>query len=346
MSILGAIPTALLLQPTRTGMAESQKRLNEAQAEAQSGRHADVGLALGKATGTTIGLRLRLDAIEQTLGDTELARIKSETVQQALTGLSGLADRFRSTLTGARTTDTGRSVAAVFSQTSLDALQDAMSLTYDGHYLFGGLATDTPPLRPYASGPRQDVTTAFVAAFGFPPDDPAAEGITGAQLESFLDGAFDALFTAPGWNGTWSSAADETPVYRLPGGIGLNLSTTANASFTRSLAKAFSMIELLAESRVGAAAFEVATDKALSLVSEAQFQIAGDQARIGIGQARLREARDSFTQTKTVISAAVTSLEGVDPYEAATRVNILMSQLEGAYALTGRISRMSLLSYI
>jgi flagellar hook-associated protein 3 FlgL len=36
----------------------------------------------------------------------------------------------------------------------------------------------------------------------------------------------------------------------------------------------------------------------------------------------------------------------VDSYEAATRINLLMSQLETSYALTGRISRMSLLSYI
>ena len=39
-------------------------------------------------------------------------------------------------------------------------------------------------------------------------------------------------------------------------------------------------------------------------------------------------------------------MEGVDPYEAATRVSALVSQIETSYALTSRIQQLSLLKFM
>ena len=39
-------------------------------------------------------------------------------------------------------------------------------------------------------------------------------------------------------------------------------------------------------------------------------------------------------------------LEGVDPYEASTRVSALLTQVETAYAMTARIQKLSLLKYL
>jgi flagellar hook-associated protein 3 FlgL len=42
----------------------------------------------------------------------------------------------------------------------------------------------------------------------------------------------------------------------------------------------------------------------------------------------------------------VDALEGVDPYEASSRLSALMNQIETAYAMTGRIQKLSLLNYL
>jgi flagellar hook-associated protein 3 FlgL len=76
------------------------------------------------------------------------------------------------------------------------------------------------------------------------------------------------------------------------------------------------------------------------------LQVGAEQARIGTGQSRLKLASGSLDASKVRLTSAIQALESVDSYEAATRINLLMSQLETSYALTGRISRMSLLSYI
>ena len=73
----------------------------------------------------------------------------------------------------------------------------------------------------------------------------------------------------------------------------------------------------------------------------------------GAGAARLfrskpsRDANDRMSAQKDVIDDADrNALESVDPYEASTRVNTLLTQIETSYALTARIQQLSLLDYL
>ena len=60
----------------------------------------------------------------------------------------------------------------------------------------------------------------------------------------------------------------------------------------------------------------------------------------------LKLASEEMEREKRDFTSAISRLEGVDAYETATRINVLMVQLETSYAVTGRINRLSLLSYI
>ncbi|MGQ3278203.1 MAG: flagellin, partial [Shinella sp.] len=48
----------------------------------------------------------------------------------------------------------------------------------------------------------------------------------------------------------------------------------------------------------------------------------------------------------TILSNSIKDMEGIDTYEAATRVTTLESQLSLAYTLTSRIQNLSLLNYL
>lgn len=346
MVAVNSIPTRLLLQPSRSSIADGQKRLAEAQSEAATGRHSDVGLTLGARVGTDIKMRTHIAALERARSGAQEASLAADTVQDALATLSGLADRFRSTLIGARTSENGRELTVTLATSALDSVKDSMSLTIDGKYLFSGLASDISPLKSYDNGPRQTLLGAFQAEFGFLPQDPAASALTAGDIQNFIDDAFSTFFSDTGWSSTWSNASSETPKFRLHTGERIDLSTTANMPFAQKLTQAFALMEVFGQSRIAATAFETVSNRALVLVSEGQAAIGDEQARIGIGQAKLRESRSALDQTRMRVTSAVSALENVDPYEVATRVNLLMSQLEGSYALTGRISRMNLLSYL
>ncbi len=346
MTTMGGIPTWLLLQPSRQAISDGQRRLAQAEAESASGRHYDMGLALGGQVGADISLRLQLSSLDQANAAGSQAALKANATQDSLASISSLADRFRASLTSALTSQDGRPLGPAMAKTSLGALHDALSVTQDGQYLFAGLASDTPPLKDYDDGPRQAVADAFQTQFGFPPDDPAAATLTATQVTDFVQGSLSSLFSGSGWTSTWSSASVATAKFRLSTGSSADLATTANEPFAQKLAQAFSMIDVLGASKINADAYSSVVDRALSLTSEAQLGVGDEQARIGVGQAQLKEDQSALQQKKTSLTAAISSYESVDPYEAATRVNLLMTQLESSYSLTGRISKMSLLSYI
>lgn len=346
MMVSDGLPTRLLLQPARASMADLQRRLSQAQTEASTGRHEDVNGVLGARLGTDMALRLQLSLTESSVEIGKQAGIRAESSQNALTTLSSIADQFRSSLSGARNAPEGRAIASQSAQSAIAATHGTLAMTYDGQYLFGGLATDSPPLKPYENGPRQDVIAAFHSEFGFSPDDPQAAGLSSAQVNAFFDGTFKTLFEPPKWATDWSNADDSTLKLTLPDEGPLDLSTTANAAFARTLMKSFVIVDVFAKSALNTGAFQTAADKSLALVSEGQISLANEQARIGAAQSRLKLAQDTMSRKTASINSALSAFEAVDPYEAATRVNLLMNQLESSYALTGRISKLTLLSYI
>jgi flagellar hook-associated protein 3 FlgL len=346
MTRFDTISTRVLSQIPRVSIAEGQRKLAEAQREATTGRQADVGLTLGPRVGSAVTLRLELDAVASDIERSEQAGLRAGVTQASLSALSDLAKGFQSMLGGARTAHDGMKLAAVSARSSLDAMQTTLATTYDGQYIFGGLMTETIPLAAYASGPQQAVIDAFTANFGFPPSDPAAASLAADDIETFLDGAFSNLFSDPTWTSVWSAASDEGPAFRLGSGGEIDLQTNTNRPFATTMAEAFSMVEALGQGSIGKDAFQVVADRALARISEAQLQIGAEQARIGAGENRLNLAGQALEASKAKLQSAVQALEGVDAYEAATRVNLLMTQLETSYALTGRIGRLSLLSYI
>ena len=48
----------------------------------------------------------------------------------------------------------------------------------------------------------------------------------------------------------------------------------------------------------------------------------------------------------TLFEKHILDMEGVDPYEASTRVADLLSHIETSYALTARIQQLSLVKYL
>ncbi len=328
-------------------MAVSQAELARAQVEVQTGRHYDMGLTLGAATGTAIGLRLQLSELEQTSDIAEQAGIRAGVTQSALQGLSQLATDFIAMLTGARGAVLGQPLARDAAQSAFESFASMMNVTFAGQHLFGGLNSDTPPINSYeGSTGAAAVSAAFFAQFGVAQSDPDVAAITGPDMQAFLDGPFADLFSQAGWAANWSQASGSNPLSRISPTQQVDASTNANAGFASKLAQAFTMIMALGEGNLNQSAFEAAVDTALALVGDAQLELGNEQSRIGIAQQRISAGVEAAHSRGFNVTRAIQALESVDPYEAAARVNTLMTQLEASYALTGRISRMSLLSYI
>jgi flagellar hook-associated protein 3 FlgL len=346
MPRIESLPTVLLSHVPRQAIAASQAQLQEAQTEATTGRYHDVGLVLGAQTRMAILLRNDVAGLTASREQAEQASLWGDVTQSALAAVTDLAEEFRASLMGARNAERAQELAATAARSALGGFQSLMSTTHGGQYLFGGLNSGATPLVPYEQGPEQAVVAAFEAEFGFAPIDAAAQGISEGQIQAFIGGSLAALFTGTTWTSTWSNASDESPVLRVNTSEIVSVATNTNQPFAQALAMAFTMVEVLARARLSQPAFQAVTDAALQQASQAQLLTGAEQARIGIGEARLQDATVILEARNLHLTASLSALESVDAYEAATRVNALMTQLETSYALTGRLSRLSLLSYI
>lgn len=346
MTGIGTLPTRLLLQPAKQSIVDLQKKLSALQLEAASGRHADIGLALGGKISDSVRLRSQLAAIDRQRDDLKQISTIADITQTSLTSLGKLTNDFRSTLTGSRNSEGGRTIGTQAAEASLQSFKGILSVSHNGQYLFSGLNTDTTPLKDYNSGARDAVITAFSDLFGFSPDDPSASDVTSDQLVNFINHEMRDLFTGEGWETNWSAATTSGLTFRISGSEFANVQSTINSSFAQKIAQSLSVIEVFGSSEINQSAFEGAVDAALSLISEGQMMVGNEQARIGIGERSIKSVDDRLSVQKAYVAKSVQDLEGVDSFETATRANILMTSLESSYALTTRLSRMSILSYI
>jgi flagellar hook-associated protein 3 FlgL len=344
------VATHTITGATRQSMMRLQAELVTAQKELASGRVADVGLALGAHTGRTVSLRQEHSRLQAITDTNAIVTARLEATQAAVTEIRAGADAFVSTLIDrAGSASAGADLAAA-ARARLEALTGTLNGTQSGEYIFAGINTDVRPVADYFSNPpspaKQAVDAAFLATFGFAQDDPAASTITGAQMQSFLDTTFATLFDPAGWSGAWSSASDRNVRSRISPAELVDTGVSANAEGVRKLAMAYTMVMDLGAPNLAPDALKAITDTALRLAGGASQDLTLEQGRVGAAQKRVTDANQRMSIQMDVLATHVNALEAVDPLEASTRVNTLLTQVQTAYALTAQIQKLSILNYL
>ncbi len=338
------ISTASLVGAPRTSIAQMQRDLVRLNQEVVTSRMADVGLTLGARTSQSVSLHIDSNAIGSLIVSNGTIAARLQQQQSALDTMRSGADDFMQTLITAQTSGKDGSLVQA-AQSALSGLTQAINVS-DGHdYLFAGINSSTAPLADYDSGPGAAVTAAFTAKFGFPPDDPAAADITGAEMSDFLDNEFDALFADPAWGATWSSATDQTIRSRIDTATSVSTSVSANEPAMRKLAEAYTLVGYLGYDGLSSDAQKAITDKANSLVGDGNDGLVAIQGSLGGVQNQVTEANDRLTAQQSILQTHIDSLEGVDATEAKVKIDTLTTQIEMSYSLTAKLLQMSLLNY-
>jgi flagellar hook-associated protein 3 FlgL len=344
------ISTSAISAATRSSLMKVQQELADAQKEMTTKRFADVGKTLGFRTGQTISLRQehsRLTTIIET-NTTVSTRLKA--TQSTLQNLSDNAQNFSKQLLGSRIGGTNALGIQTDAQNRLDGFLDTMNTTFGDGYMFAGINSDVKPMSEYFGTPtpasRQGVANAFLAEFGIAQSNPAVQNISAADMQTFLDTTFADLFDDPSWSTDWSSASTQNVRSRISTNELIETSTNADELAFRKLAMAYTMVSDVGTANLGQPAFEVVIDQANRLINEAVKELGDIQAKLGVSQQRVKDASERMTLQLDILTSQVSSLESVDQYEAATRVNDLLTQIETSHALTARILSLSILKYL
>lgn len=344
------VSTSSLTSETKSSISRVQSRLIEAQSELTSGRHADVGLALGSKTGLAVSLRQeKLQAT--TLRDTNsLVATRLKATQLSLQNISDLTQNYLGTVVRGQATTASAGTLVAEARSALTSLGDSLNTSVDGQYLLSGINSDVRPVQGYFASPisdaRQAVATAFQAEFGFAQGGPAAESITYAQMTNFLENRFSAEFADPNWTANWSAASDRNVRSRISRLDLVETSTNANEQVFRDLTASMVMIADLGFDSLNDNARQAIIDKAVKLTGNAVGGIAELQSSLGVTQERVATSSNILDIQVNQFTKMIDDLEAVDPTEVATRISTLMTQLESAYSITKRMHDLSILNYL
>jgi flagellar hook-associated protein 3 FlgL len=335
----------------RLVVAKAQAEIQQLQTEVVTGRHEDIGVELGGKTSNAIRLHRDFEQFSTIKDTNSLVENRLASAQAALTQTADSAQELMEALVIANDSDNDdlRNVAVNKITGALEAFTDSANLTANGEYLFAGINTDTKPMTDYfetGNAAKAAFDTAFTTYFGFNQTSASTETITGAQMQDFLDNTVEPMFTGADWQTDWSSASDTNMTSRIARGELIQSSINTNDNGFRQFAYAATISIEMLNIGLGDEAQTVLTEAAIKAAGQGISGIDDGRTVLGISEARISKANSMLQMQADLTKIYVSEMEEVDVYEASTRVNALMAQIETSYSITSRIQQLNLIDYL
>jgi flagellar hook-associated protein 3 FlgL len=344
------VSSAAITNAMRYSQQRMQVDLVKAQKELNTGRVADVGLALGTRTAQSITFARDLERLNAIVDSNALVASRLSSTQNALGQLGDVAQTLLAAMTTASSGDMTDAVARDSGRSALQSMTSILNTSINGEYLFAGTNTDVSPFNDFTdtgSPAKAALDAAFLARFGFAHDSPAAASVTASDMNDFITNDVMPQFFGPDWQANWSNATDEQIVSRIALNETTETSVNANIGGVKKLAMAAAIVaNFFASPTLSSDAKRTVASRALSLAGESVSELGQTQSQVGIIQKRVSDATDRISTQVDLFEKHIVDLEGIDPYEAANRVNDLMSHIQTSFALTARIQQLSLLNFL
>ncbi len=346
-----------------------QNELVDAQKEVVTGRYNNLGEVLGGATSRSLNLHRDVSMMNNILTTNSIVTQRLSSTQMAMETISNAAQTGLNTLVAlAGSSDkTQINTAAQTLNDVLDQFTDAANTSVNGEYVLSGINTDQKPMTDYDAltvGPKAVFDAAFSDFFGFAQSDPASANINAADMQTFLTTRVEPMFfddtspdyawtpvlsdpndpTSPPVRNSWSSASSTPITSRISQSEVVQTSSSLNGDGFRYLAMgAIVGIELL-KLPIANDARSVVSDAVINYMGKAINGVDQERTQLGLSQNRVSMANETLQAQVDIVKLNLDDLEGVDVYEASTRITALKNQMEISYNLTARLSELSLVN--
>jgi flagellar hook-associated protein 3 FlgL len=263
------------------------------------------------------------------------AALFTEVAQSALASVESSAGTLSATALLARTSAVPAQLDALGREgvQTFEAAVSRLNTQAAGRTVFAGLATDGPALRPAA-----DILAALQTA--------TATATTAADVRTTLD----AWFAPGGGFDTVAYAGSPDPLrpFSVSPSESVDMPVTAAALEVRATLKGIAMAALLAR---GVLAGDTSERAALAgaageALIAARDGLVGVRAIVGDAEGAIERARVRNESELAAAELARARIVEADPFRAATDLEAVQGQLETLYAITSRLSRLSLTSFL
>lgn len=313
--------------------ADLRTQLQRTTQEVTTGKHNDIAARLRGDFSPLVAIDASLSRLAAYAANTTETALQTEAQQSVISGISELASGISTALLGSRHMSTPAQIATLASDAKV-TLASAVSLLntqVSGRAVFSGMATDTLPLNSV-----DDMLAALYSA------------TTGATTAGQVTAAVTSWFAGSlGYGASYQGGPALSAVLIAPGETA-DISITAMDPALRDTLAGFAMAALL---DLGVLAGDAEERSRLAAQAGQQLISTDDarttlQARIGTVEQQIETAKSRNTAEATALEILRSELGSVDPYDAATRLQAVQSQLESLYLVTARVSRLSLAEYL
>ncbi len=319
----------------RQSNAQLKTRLSVLSQELTTGLKADVPAATGGNLGRLAQVQGRLATLESFNRNASLAQSETSALQAALEGIAGLANRGPELQAAAAMED-----EAALDMRAAQAAQDfrtavrLINTEAGGRFALSGTEVGTAPL-----APAEDILALARTQVAGMTDPVAISDALDAWFSSdaaggFLDQAFRGNFEA-----TSTGVSPDTTIQR---------DLNASAPEFRTLLKGLAMAALAGEPAAALphGAKSVLIRAAGRELSEASLGIVRARATLGMQQESIDQALARNAAEGSALSIARSDILAADPYQTASELTQTEANLQNLYALTARMTKLSLTDYI
>jgi flagellar hook-associated protein 3 FlgL len=333
----------------RLTINQSQTQLLQAQQEVTTGTYFDNGVSLGYQAGRSVSLTVEKSRMNAIVASNSIVSQRLDASQSAL---SNMSDNVQTSM-DALVALSGSNDATLLTTTTqqlqnqLDAFTSSGNTSLNGEYLFSGINTGQQPLTAYSSSSAAKASfntalSSYMTANGI----ASMSNFTVAQMQDFVTNKLAPMYTGSQYKTDWSTASDTNMTSRISTSETVQTSVNANDVGFRKFALASAMgIELL-NSGVNSDVRQYISKTAISYMGEAVSGINKDQSALGLSQSRVKKSNTTLNTQISIVETSFNSLNEVDAYQASTKVNSLLSQMEASYRLTSKIQQLSLVNYL
>jgi flagellar hook-associated protein 3 FlgL len=332
---VGDMAQAYQMRRHNAGLQGELMRLSE---ELTSGVQADLSAAVSGDFKALAGLDQTLRVLDAFKTSTAEADLFTGSLQFALDTVQSAAEELSPSLLMASSSSSATLVGSISGETrqKFEAVVSALNTQVADRYLLSGNATDQKPL-----GSAQDILDALMLA--------AAGQVTPAGIDSTITAWFDAPAGGGGFVDMIYGGSNQPLAAFLVGPAdSVQLDTMATDPALRDLLKGFALGALVSEGILPgdvAGQAEILKSSGETLLGAVDL-LAGLRAEVGTVEAHIADAAFRNEAQRSALTIARNEIIAADPYDTASALEAVQTQIETLYTLTARLSRLSLADYL
>lgn len=343
--MIGSIGDPGLLSRLIGETAATRRQVDTLSQQVTTGRVSETYGGLGAAARTPLSLRPQLASGERWQANIDAAQARLGVTQSALEGIGAIAKDFFARTTSLNGLDPAAvdSVAAS-ARAALKQVAGLLNAKAGDTYVFAGQDTANPPVpndilaSSFFTGTQAAV--AGLAANGAAATSAATLGIAaGASPFSATLGGVPTVEVGEGEHVGIGLVADRNTLAASAGA-----STTG--SYMRDLMRSLATLGSLSSGQVSAPGFAGLVADTGGSLRGAISAMSVEAGALGDVQRNLSERRLSIGDQALALRSQLSSVEDVDPYEAATQLMQRRTQLEASYKILAGMRELSLTRFL